>query len=69
VAAWQRLSRAHYTFQYVNGQIVVTQAGVDRERPTTRAGFMRTTNPVLTATLSGFVNGEDTNVVSGPAPN
>lgn len=61
------LSAANYSFSYVNGNLSITQATLtvsadNKSRP------YGTTNPVLTASYSGFANGEGTNVLSG-SPN
>src|SRR5205085_1173128 len=60
------LSAANYTFSLVNGSVTVTQA-VLTVAADNQSRLYGTTNPVLTATITGFVNGEDTNVVSGAA--
>jgi trimeric autotransporter adhesin len=61
------LSAANYTFAFTNGMLTVTKAFLtvtadNQSRP------YGATNPVFTATFSGFFNGDATNVVSG-APN
>ncbi len=58
------LSAANYTFSFNTGILTISKAnlGVTAD-PKTRA--YGATNPVFTATYSGFVNGEGTNVLSG----
>jgi hypothetical protein len=63
-AAQGSLSAANYSFSYVNGNLSITPVTLtvsadNKSRP------YGTTNPVLTASYSGFANGEDTNVLSG----
>jgi hypothetical protein len=64
VAAQGTLSAANYGFSFTNGNLSITPAALtvsadNKSRP------YGTTNPVLTASYTGFVNGEDTNVLSG----
>ncbi len=60
------LSDSNYSITYSNGMLTVTAAMLTvTANPATRS--YGTTNPVFTATISGFVNGENTNVVSGQA--
>ena len=58
------LSAANYTLNYVNGTLAVTAAAlaVTADNQTRAYGA---TNPTLTFTVSGFVNSETTNVLSG----
>ncbi len=58
------LSATNYAFEFVAGQLTITQAvlTVKADDQTKEYG---TTNPPLTASCLGFVNGEDTNVLSG----
>src|ERR1019366_9187069 len=58
------LSAANYSFAFVDGQLTVTQA-VLTVSADSLSKLYGTTNPVLTASYSGFVNGESTNVLSG----
>jgi autotransporter-associated beta strand protein len=58
------LSTANYSFAFVDGQLTVTQA-VLTVSADSLSKLYGMTNPVLTASYSGFVNGEDTNVLSG----
>jgi hypothetical protein len=58
------LSAANYSFAFTNGTLTVTKAILtvtadDQTRP------YGTTNPVFTATFSGFLNGDTNTVVSG----
>lgn len=58
------LSATNYTFTYVNGNLTITPVTLtvsadNQSRP------YGTTNPVLTASYNGFVNGETTNILSG----
>jgi hypothetical protein len=57
-------SAANYNLTYTDGSLTITQALLlatadDQSRPYGQ------TNPVFTVTYAGFVNGEDTNVLSG----
>ena len=63
-AALGSLSATNYTFAFVNGQLAITPAtltvtGDNLSRP------FGVTNPPLTATISGFVNSDNSSVVSG----
>ena len=58
------LSALNYTFAGANGQLTVTQA-VLLVSADNQSRLYGETNPVLTATITGFVNGETTNVVAG----
>ena len=63
-AAQGTLSAANYNFSFANGTLTVTPAILtvvanDTNRPYGRC------NPAFTFSYSGFVNGEDTNVLSG----
>lgn len=58
------LGASNYTFTFVNGNLTIAPASLtvsadNKSRP------YGATNPVLTASYSGFVNGEGTNVLSG----
>lgn len=58
------LSAANYSFSFANGNLTVTPAtltvtAIDQSRP------YGITNPVLTVSYTGFVNGETTNVLNG----
>ena len=58
------LSAQNYSFSFVNGILTIGRAQLtvtadDQSRP------YGTTNPVLTVTYTGFLNGDDTNVLSG----
>ena len=54
----------NYTVQYQDGTLTVTQAVLTVAADATNRIY-GATNPVFTATMSGFVNGENTNVLSG----
>jgi Tfp pilus assembly protein PilE len=54
----------NYTVQYQNGTLTVTQAVLTVSANATNRLY-GATNPVFTATISGFVNGDNTNVLSG----
>ncbi len=58
------LSAGNYDFAFVAGQLTITKAAlmVTADNKTMDYG---TPVPTLTATYSGFVNGEDTNVLNG----
>jgi hypothetical protein len=58
------LSAVNYMFTLSDSQLAVTQA-VLTVTAANRQREYGTTNPVLTFAYSGFVNGEDTNVISG----
>jgi alpha-tubulin suppressor-like RCC1 family protein len=58
------LSDSNYSITYANGTLTVTKATLTvTANPATRA--YGATNPVFTAAFSGFVNGDNTNVISG----
>jgi hypothetical protein len=58
------LSAANYSFTFVNGNLTVTPATLT-VTANSLAQLYGTTNSVLGVAYSGFVNGEDTNVLSG----
>lgn len=58
------LSATNYTFAFVNGNLAITPATLTVSADNQWRPFGGT-NPVLTASYSGFVNGETTNVLSG----
>ena len=58
------LSATNYTFAFVNGNLAITPATLTVSADNQWRPF-GATNPVLTATCSGFVNAETTNVLSG----
>ncbi len=58
------LSNAHYSFSFTNGTLTVTQA-VLTVKADDQTRVYGATNGLLTATYSGFVNGHDTNLLSG----
>src|SRR6185295_16072740 len=58
------LSATNYQFAFTNGQLTVTKA-VLTVTAENKSRVYSTVNPPLTATLSGFLNGEDQSVVSG----
>jgi hypothetical protein len=60
------LAAANYDFTFVKGDLIINKATltVTAEAKTRAYGEA---NPTLTATLTGFVNGETTSVVSGEA--
>jgi hypothetical protein len=55
---------ANYNLSYVAGTLTVTQAVLTVSADNQSRAY-GATNPVLTVAYSGFVNGEDTNVLSG----
>ncbi len=57
-------SASNYTIHYVDGVLTVTPARLVVAADNVRRAYGET-NPVFTATLSGFVNGEDTQVLGG----
>src|SRR5439155_76147 len=58
------LSAANYTFTFVNGTLTVGKATLTvTANDATRA--YGATNPVFTAAYSGFINNDDTNILSG----
>ena len=64
VPALGTLSAVNYNFAFVNGTLTVTPASLtitadDKARP------YGDSNPQFTATYAGFVNGDDSNVLSG----
>ncbi len=54
----------NYTINYVNGQLTVTAAGLTVVAKNTNRLY-GATNPVFTASYSGFVDGDTTGVLSG----
>ena len=58
------LTNAHYHFIGAQGTLTITPALLT-VTANDQARSYGTTNPPLTATYSGFVNGEDTNILSG----
>jgi hypothetical protein len=58
------LSNANYSFSCTNGSLNVTQALLT-VKAEDQARDYGTTNPPLTATYNGFVNGQDTQILSG----
>ncbi len=58
------LSNAYYNFSFTNGTLTVTQA-VLTVKADDQTWVYGATNPPLTASYSGFVNGQDTNILSG----
>ena len=60
------LSAVNYTFSPLDGLLNVTQA-VLTVTADNKSRLYGATNPVFTATISGFADGEGTNVVSGEA--
>jgi hypothetical protein len=62
VAAGQ--SAPNYVIQYTNGALTVTQAVLTVAAQATNRLY-GATNPVFTATIAGYVNGEDSNVLNG----
>src|SRR5262249_22831562 len=63
-AAAGTLSAANYTFSFVNGALTASKAilTVNAYNATRAYGA---TNPVFTASYAGFINSDDTNVLSG----
>ncbi|MGA2175973.1 MAG: MBG domain-containing protein [Verrucomicrobiota bacterium] len=60
------LSASNYLISYANGTLTVSQAALTvTANPAARS--YGATNPVFSATISGFVNGDNTNVISGQA--
>jgi hypothetical protein len=57
-------SAANYNLSYVAGDLTVTQAVLTVSADSLSRPY-GATNPILTASYSGFVNNEDTNVLSG----
>jgi len=60
------LSAANYSFSFVGGNLSITPATL-MVTADNKSRSYGTANPVLTASYSGFVNGENTNVLSGSA--
>jgi hypothetical protein len=58
------LSATNYSFNLVNGNLTVTPAPLTVIADDQSRAY-GTTNPVLTASYNGFVNGEGTNALSG----
>ena len=58
------LSAANYVFSFVGGSLTVNAVTLTVTANSTSRPY-GTTNPVFTASYSGFVNGETTNVLSG----
>jgi hypothetical protein len=58
------LSAANYSFSFVPGQLTVTQAVLTVKADDQSRGY-GAANPALTVSYSGFVNGENTNVLAG----
>jgi hypothetical protein len=65
-AAAGNLSAANYSFTFVSGNLTVTNA-VLTVTADDQSKVYGATNPVLTASYRGFVNGEDTNVLTAQA--
>jgi hypothetical protein len=58
------LSASNYSFSFVSGTLTVTRAVLTVTAINTTRAY-GTTNPVFTAAYSGFLDGDDTNVLSG----
>src|SRR5207245_10429575 len=58
------LSAANYSFSFVNGSLTVTKATLTVTAEN-KSRVYGATNPSLTASYSGFANGETTDVLSG----
>jgi hypothetical protein len=58
------LSNAYYTFLFTNGTLTVTQAVLTAKAGDQTRAYGATNEP-LTVSYSGFVNGQDTNILSG----
>ncbi len=58
------LSNSNYLFSFTNGLLTVTQAMLS-VRADDQTRLYGDTNPPLTVSYSGFVNGQDTNILSG----
>jgi hypothetical protein len=58
------LSNAHYSLSFTNGTLTVTQA-VLTVKADDQTRVYGATNPPLTASYGGFVNGQGTNILSG----
>ena len=65
-AAAGTLSAANYSFSFVNGTLTVGKATLTVTADDASRAYGET-NPVFTASYSGFVNSDDTNVLSGAA--
>jgi hypothetical protein len=61
------LSNAHYSFSFTNGTLTVTQSMLTVQAANQSRSY-GTTNPPLTFSITGFVNGQNTNILSG-SPN
>ena len=59
------LSAANYSFSFVNGTLTVTPAPLTG-RAEAKSRLYGAVNPPFTVSYSGFVNGQDAGVVSGP---
>jgi subtilisin-like proprotein convertase family protein len=59
------LAAANYTFTFVNAALTVTPAVLICQANNTSRPYGET-NPVFTASYSGFVNGDNASIVSGP---
>ena len=57
-------SAPNYSIQYVDGTLSVTPAALSIAADDKSRAYGQT-NPVLTATITGFVNGDNTNVLAG----
>ena len=64
VATNGTLSATNYTFNFVNGTLTVGRAALTVSANNTNRIY-GATNPVFTASYSGFVNGDSTTVLSG----
>ncbi|HEX7653093.1 MAG TPA: MBG domain-containing protein, partial [Verrucomicrobiae bacterium] len=64
VAAAGTLTATNYTFIFSNGMLNVAQAAITVTAQNESRGYGEV-NPAFTASYSGFVNGEGTNVLSG----
>jgi len=58
------LSAVNYSFRFVNGTLTITKAVLGVAAKNTSRAY-GATNPLFTATCSGFLNGDGTNVLSG----
>jgi RHS repeat-associated protein len=65
-AAAGTLAATNYSFTYVNGTLTVSQATLTVTANNTSRAY-GTANPTFTDTITGFVNGDTTSVVSGSA--
>ena len=57
-------TNSNYTISYVSGALTVTQAVLTVTADNVSRRYW-TTNPVFTATITGFVNGQGTNILGG----